>query len=320
MKKEYCIKGEFFYEIVDNKTKKVIVKSKKQKNIILNQGLDFLAIRSFVENTAYCAVGSSVVGPLYTDTGLVGEFDRTNNLDTSVPIYANTTLSGNVYSFIRVFKFDTSVNPASYGTLGLSYTGTSGNNLFSKAIILTATGGAGPVVVNNGQYLRVYYTINVTINPSTATSGNSNIINLPAADGGTYGLQLIGLKSINTNNVIGFWDAGQDCNELYSSTEIFLSTSNSALSSFGSSTNRSSGTNYTIKASTSYAGPGSGVTFKRANFGKNVAVNTINSMGIGVIGSSFTNSGFAYVFNNGQSKGGAFNLAPIFTYSIVSHS
>ena len=122
MNREYKLEGEFFYEIVDEKTQKVLVKSKKKKNLILNQGLDFLALRSFVENVAYCAVGSSTVAPLYTDTGLIGEFDRTANLDTSLANYASTTLTGNVFSFTRVFKLDTNVNPAYYGTVGWSYT------------------------------------------------------------------------------------------------------------------------------------------------------------------------------------------------------
>lgn len=320
MKREYGIRGEFFYEIVDEKTKKVLAKSKKKNNIILNQGLDALFARSFVDNVAYCAVSSSAVGPLYTDTGLINEFDRTNNLDSSIGTSASTSLVGNVYSFTRVFKFDSSVNPNYYGTIGWSYTAAAGNNLFSKSLILTTAGGPGPVFVAQGQYLRVYYTINITINPSNSVGGNSNITGLPAADGGTYGLQLIGLKNINSQNVVGFYDAGNDCNELYSQVEIFLSTSSAALSSFGSSINRSGSTNYTAKSSNSYAGPGSGVVKKFAGFGKNNAVNTINSIGLGPIGSSTTNSGFAYIFTNGQTKGATFNLSPIFTYSIVSHS
>lgn len=318
MKREYGIYGEFFYEIVDDKTKKVIVKSKKKKNLILNQGLDFLALRSFVENVSSCAVSSSTIGPLFTDTGLISEFDRVSTLDTSLQTSASTSLSGNIYSFTRIFKFDTSVNPSFYGTIGWSYTNTPGNNLFSKSLILTPSGGAGPVFVASGQYLRVHYTINITINPSSSLNGNSNIASLPGIDGGTYGLQLVGLKSINSQNVVGFWDAGNDCNELESQIEAFLSTSSAALSSFGSSTNRSGSTNYIARSSNFYQGAGSGVVNKQVSFGKNNAINaTLRSMGTGVIGSSTTNSGFAYVFTNNINKAANFNLSPIFVFSVV---
>jgi hypothetical protein len=318
MKKQYGIYGEFFYEIVDDKTKKIIVTSKKKRNLILNQGLDFLNIRSFVENVSSCAVSASTVGPLFTDTGLTNEFDRVSTLDTSLQVSASTTLIGNTYSFTRVFKFDSSVNPALYGTIGWSYTNTVGNNLFSKSLILTPSGGAGPVFVAQGQYLRVHYTINVILNPSSATSGNSNITGLPGGDGGSYGIQYIGLKSINSQNVVGFWDAGNDCNELYSQVEIFLSTSTAALSSFGSSTNRSASTNYLSKSANTSAGSGTGIITKQASFGKNNAVNgAIRSMGTGIIGSSTTNSGFAYVFTNNQSKAAAFTMSPSFIYSVV---
>lgn len=318
MKKEYGIWGEFFYEIVDDKTKKVLVRSEKRKNLILNQGLDALAARSFVENVSNCAASSSTIGPLYTDTGLIGEFDRTATLDTSLQTSASTTLTGNVYSFTRIFKFDTYVNPNYYGTIGWSYTNTPGNNLFSKALVLTPGGGAGPVFVASGQYLRVYYTINITLNPSTAVNGNSNINGIPGGDGGTYGLQYIGLKNINSQNVVGYYDAGNDCNELESQVEIFLSTSSVALAAFGSSVNRSASTNYTAKSTNTYAGPGTGIVYKQVGFGKNNAVNAaIRSMGTGIIGSSTTTSGFTYVFTNNQSKSATFNLIPIFIYSVV---
>lgn len=318
MKKDYGIWGEFFYEIVDDKTKKVLVRSEKRKNLILNQGLDALFARSFVENVTSCAASSSTVGPLFTDTGLVNEFDRTSTLDTSLQTSASTTLVGNVYSFTRVFKFDTFVNPNYYGTIGWSYTNTPGNNLFSKALVLTAGGGAGPVFVASAQYLRVYYTISITLNPSTATSGNSNIIGIPGGDGGSFGLQLIGLKNINSQNVVGFYDVGQDCNELESQVEVFLSTSNAAVATFGTATDRSGSTNYTTRSSNTYAGPGTGIVYKQVGFGKNNAVNaSIKSMGTGIIGSSYTNTGFVYVFTNNQNKAATFNLSPIFVYTVT---
>lgn len=317
MLKQYGLYGEFYCEIVDAKTKKVESRTPKKKNLILNQGLDFLAIRSFVENVSSCAVSASTVAPLFTDTGLISEFDRTSLVDTSITPSAITTLVGNIYSFTRVFKFDTAVNPAIYGTIGWSYSTVAGNNLFSKSLILNTAGVPGAILVPQGKYLRVYYTINITLNPSSSVNGNSNIVGLPSSDGGNYGLQLIGLKQVTSLNTISFWDAGNDCNELYSSAEIFVGTSAAALAAFGSSANRSGGTNYTVLSSTQYQGSGSGITKKQATFGKSQAVNTLASFGIGVVGSSPTNSGFAYVFTNIQAKASNFGLNPIFTYSVV---
>ena len=270
---------------------------------------------------AYCAVGSSTVAPLYTDTGLIGEFDRTANLDTSLANYASTTLTGNVFSFTRVFKLDTNVNPAYYGTVGWSYTATPGNNLFSKSLILTVGGGAGPVLVLQGQYLRIYYTINVTINPSSTINGNSNITGLPAADGGSYGLQYVGLKAITSSNTYVAYDNGGFSNEMYYQNEAFLSTVGTAPAAFGATPVNRSTTSYLTQTTNVYAGPGTGIVKKIAGFGKNNAAGAaIASMGLGPVGSSTTNTGFVYVFTNVQTKAALYNFSPIFLYSIVSHS
>lgn len=314
MTNKYGIWGEFYWEIVDEKTGRIDSSGKKKKNLILNQGLDALAVRSFVDNVAYCAVSANTTAPLYTDTGLISEFSRTNTLDTSIANSSITSLVGNVYSFTRVFKFSANLNPAYYGSVGWSYSATIGNNLFSKALIEDTNGNANLIFVQASKYLRIYYTINITLSPSTSTSGNSNIVGI-SNDGGTYSIQLIGLKSINSSNVVGYYDAANDANELYSTAEIFVGTNSTALSAFGSSTNRSGSTNYVQSSSNTYLG--NGVLQKSANFGKGNAVNTLRSMGIGAVGSSSQNSSFAYVFTNNQSKLSAYLLSPTFQYSII---
>lgn len=316
MLNQKSIKGEFWWEIIDKETGSIIQTAPLKRNLILNQGLDFLAVRSFVSNVAYCALGTSTTAPLLTDTGLASEVLRTNTLDISIPNYAVTALNGNVYSFTRVFKFSNVSYTTAYGEIGWSYSGTTGNNLFSKAQIMDTAGTPRAIRLPNSTYLRVYYTISVTLSPSTSIAGPNNIDGLSAVTGVSQ-IQLIGLKKLNSDGSIGNWDVGTDCNELYSTVDTFVSRSSTALAAFGSSVDRSGSTNYT-NSSFSNTYIGNGVVWKSGTFGKTNANDTsLRSMGLGSVGSSTTNSGFVFVFDSSVTKDVNHLLTTTFIYSVV---
>lgn len=314
------IRGEFRWEVVDEATGEVVESSPLKTNLILNQGFDYAAQRSFVDNVAYCAIGTSTNAPLLTDTGLTAEAVRTNLLDTSIANSALTTLTGNVYAFRRIFKFASTTlsHTSGYGEIGWSYAALAGANLFSKAQLMDMNGNPGSIIVPTGKYLRVYYTISLTLNPSTSIHGPNNIDSFGSV-AGTGGLQLIGLKKLNADGTTGNWDAGADCNELYSTVDVFFADSSTALAAFGSTVNRSGSTNYIATPySGTYQGAGSGVMVKSGTFAKTAANDaTLQCMGYGPVASSTTNNGFAFVFDSTVTKDNLHLLTVTFVYTLV---
>jgi len=306
----YKLKGLFSWEII-NSDGSVFDSEPTRNNLILTQGINAVALRSFVENMLYCAIGTGSTPPLLSDTGLTGEVQRTGDVDGAVADACITTLSSNTYSLTKTFKFPANSFPITVGQIGWSWSNTAGNNLFSKALIVK-NGLPAQVTLGVGQYLRVKYTLQINISPSTAIVANSSIVNWSSP--GQYNVQLIGLRSILTDGSLSYYDAGQDCNEPSSISDIFYGTSSLALGAFGSSADRSGGTNYTTTATTTYQN--NGTTFKTASFGKNVGASTsIRSIGIGKAGSSPTNSGFVFLFDTNQTKGSDFIFNPKFIYT-----
>lgn len=307
----YGINGFFIFETVDDATG-VVESCPVKKNLILNQGIDYVAARSFVENMLYCALATSSVPPLLTDTGLVNEVMRTGDIDNTVENACITTLVGNIYSTTKVFRFPTLLSPITIGTLGLSYSATPGNNLFTKSLVITENGNPGPVTAGTGKYFRVSYTIQITIGPATPQSGSANITGwtVPAQ----WMMQYIGLKKLNSDGSVGFWDAGQDANEPSAVAGIFLGENSTALAALGSAVNRSGSTNYVTTSSNTYLGGGR--LIKQGSFGKTVSDYTsLRSMGLGVVGSSTSNTSFAVVFDGNQTKGADYILPLQFVFS-----
>lgn len=312
MLKKYKLRGFFKIEVVDEKTRLVEKSLPVTNNLILTQGKDFVAQRSFVENILYCAVGSGSSAPLLSDTGLANELARTNTVDGSVTSACLTSLSSNVYSLKKTFKFSTITSPVTYGEIGWSYSSSSGANLFSKALIIDINGNPSPVQLGVGKYLRVVYTLEITLTPNTSQTGSANISGWTT--NGSYMLQKIGLRSITADGSLSYYDSADDCNEPSAAADFFLGTSSAALASFGSATDRSAGTNYVKGCALEYLG--NGVSYKKVSFGKGEAVSsTLRSLGVGKVGSSTTETGFAYVFDANQTKGSEFLLPLKIIYS-----
>ncbi len=310
----YKLRGEYRWEIVDEATG-TVERASGRTNLILNQGIAYTAVYSFAECAQYCAIGAGNTAPLLTDTGLTDERYRTGNLDTSLQTYASTSLAGNAYAILRVFKFS-DVSPfTAYGQIGWSPIATAGSNLFSKAQIVNETGSPQPVTVPAGKYLRVYYTLTVTLSPTASTAGNSNIVGLNVA--GTYSMQFVGLRSITSSGSLSYYDAGNDCNEPSAASTFFIGRSSLALTSFGAAADRSGSTNYTTTASSTYVG--NGLTRKRGSFAKTAANDTaLRSFGNGLTGSSTVNSGFVFVFNAVQTKDSDHILTVDIYYNVTS--
>lgn len=308
-KRNYGIAGHFFWQIVDKETGRVESQSPVKKNLILNQGLDYIAARSFIENIIYCALGSAGTAPLQTDTGLASEKVRFNSLDQTVPGYASTSLNGNVYSLTLVFAAPVEKLGSYYGEIGWSYASSAGNNLYSKSQILDVNGNTGIIFVPINKYLRVSYTLSVTINPNQIQTTSANISDPTlsfVSSTGQHMIQLIGLKSINSNGTIGYYDVGSGCNEPSGPCSLFLSTNGTGLAPFGSS-NLRTGAYYSGPAAFSY-NDGSYQCIKSTSFGKSFNASGLNSFGLGSNGQPQNNSGFVHVFNSPQTKAAGYIL------------
>ncbi len=312
IKTHYGLRGFYSWEEVDEKSGIILRKSPNKNNLILNQGIDFIAVNTFIANIGYCAIGTSFSPPLLSDTGLGNEINRTNTLDNQDTVIAATTLSGNVFSLTKVFKFTANKDYYSVGELGWSPSAVAGNNLFSKVQMVDQNGTPGIVTITAGKYLRVKYTLQITITPNVSTAGSSNITGW-SSNTGNYSVQYIGLQGINTDGNLIDFDAGGTCNEPSVYSTIFFNTDSTALAGFGSAVARS-GTTYTKTASVTYNG--SGLLLKRCGFSKTDAnSSTLRCAGIGPSSSPEQNSGFVFVFNSNQTKDSNNILRMIFTYT-----
>lgn len=295
----FKINGEFYWEEVDSQNN-IIVSSSKKHNIILNKGIDLLSQFSFAECILNVALGDGAIPPLYTDLGLSNEVYRTNQVDTSVKNPCGSYLIGNIYTIYKTFKTNIVPQPVTFREIGWSPYDGDGNYLFSKSLLFSADHLSNQITIQPGHFLRIYYYINITLSPSTIQTGQFDITGWSNTNGSSM-IQLIGLRSLNADGTLGYFDAGNDCNEPSGNSEIFIGESSDSLSLFGLSTNRSGSTNYKMTATNIYAG--NGKLYKRILFKSFDAINSnLNSVGIGVIGSSETNSGFVFVFDNQQVK------------------
>lgn len=293
------VKGIFSWQIVDAETLEIVNSNAHQNNLVLNQGLDFIASNTFAGCTIACAVGSSPNPPLNTDTGLGQELVRTTSLDLA---YApcSTNLFGNLLAIQRTFSFPIQTQDQQFSEIGWSYSPTAGTNLFSKAQIEDVNGNPITITVYHNQYLRVTYTLQVTISPSVSTANGAIVDGWPTSAGQNQ-IQYIGLQAVNSNGGLVAYDAGGLANEPSQVAEIFLATGAQSLAPFGSGINRlapfTTGATATLGNYTS----GSYTNYKTATFGRAVTGN-YNSMGLGILGNSYSGSSFVEVFNSPQTK------------------
>lgn len=130
-----------------------------QKNLILNQGLDFFGGSNGTDVMAYCVIGSGNSQPSYTQ----------NKLDTAVLGVSGTASStkydynaadGNLYKTNRVCKYSfTGLNNVNISELGLAstYSNTSTYYLCTRALIKDSNGNPTTITVLSGESLQIYY-------------------------------------------------------------------------------------------------------------------------------------------------------------------
>ena len=145
------------------------------KNLVLAQGKNRFFGGTWAGSLAsYCAVGTGTTTPASTDVGLGAEVKRTGTLLSSGTGTASYSDGRVVYTYTHDFAEET-VNK-NYSELGWSWSGSSGNNLFSRVLI-----SGGTVTVLAGQQLRVVYVLTWSVTPYVETAGTLTVAGWPVA-------------------------------------------------------------------------------------------------------------------------------------------
>ncbi len=308
----HSLKGFFTWQIVDSASDKILSSNDLQQNLILNQGLDYVASRTYAANIVACAIGSSVIPPLNSDTGLTNELARTITYDTAY-LPCLTSLSSNTLSIRKTFKFATQTQDQQFGEIGWSYTSAPGNNLFSKAQLLDTNGNPILLTVYRNQYLRVTYTLQITLAPATPLA-NGNVIDGWTTATGQSQVQLIGLQGVSSDGSLTSFDAGGTANEPSELADIFISTNSTALATIGSCIDRSGGAGETGATLSTYTN-GSFSRYKTVTFGRSYSGSTFRSMGIGISGDAIVHNTYVELLDTNQTKSASFELTINIVYA-----
>lgn len=135
-----------------------------QKNLILNQGLDFFGFGTNVGNVEsimnYCIIGSGNSTPTYAQNKLDNAIAGVSGSGFSSKYDYNASKDGNLYKTNRVCKYSFSglnnVNVSEVG-LAIAYSDTSNYSLCTRALIKDSNGNPTTITVLNGEKLDIYY-------------------------------------------------------------------------------------------------------------------------------------------------------------------
>lgn len=164
-----------------------------QKNLILNQGLDFLG-RDEGFMTAYCVIGSGNSAPSFSQNKLDAFLAATGT--TGYPVYKtdyDKIRDGNLYkaSVTNKYSFTNIVGNISEVGLASNYTNSSSYNLCTRALIKDSNGNPTTISVLSGEILDIYYKLwritdltdkNTTLNVLDGVGGSVayNVITRPS--------------------------------------------------------------------------------------------------------------------------------------------
>ena len=149
-----------------------------QKNLILNQGLDFFGGGKGADMMAYCVIGSGNSQPVYTQnkldtaiTGVVGSLD-------SYKYDYDAARDGNLYKTNTVCKYSfTGLNNVNISEVGLAsnYSNKTTYYLCTRALIKDSQGNPTTITVLSGEILEVYYKL-WAIYDTTDKTGQINVL------------------------------------------------------------------------------------------------------------------------------------------------
>ena len=150
-----------------------------QKNLILNQGLDFFGGNNGSDMMAYCVIGSGNSQPVYTQNKLDTAVLGVSGTEYSTKYDYNASTDGNLYKTNRVRKYSfTGLNNVNISELGLAstYNNTTTYFLCTRALIKDSQGNPTTITVLSGEVLEIYYKLWIVYDVTNKT-GTLNLLN-----------------------------------------------------------------------------------------------------------------------------------------------
>jgi len=306
---DFYAQGFFSWAVINSDDRIVRYSRGKKKNLILNQGLDGIAVRSWAESFKVCAVGTGANAPASSQTGLSEEVKRTQ-LYLDMENACSAELVDNKFLLKRTFVFSPEGTPIIYREAGFSHSTSVGGNLFSKIAL--------PLVsVDAGERLIIQYELLLSLEPITSVALTNPVLNRTSS--GLFQFQNIGLAGINSVGETIHFDEALSCNEPSASAKGFLSINSSPPAGFPTAEDRT-GTTFEKDLTLSSYVAGTYTREKILTTTKSEAAGSWSSCGVGSsAGNSFANTGLVYVFNAPLVKAsGILSLHFRYRWSIVT--
>ena len=149
-----------------------------QKNLILNQGLDFFGGDNGSNMMSYCVIGSGNSQPSYTQNKLDTAVAGIIGVASSTKYDYNTSTDGNLYKTNRERKYSfTGLNNVNISEVGLAsnYSNTTTYYLCTRALIKDNNGNPTTITVLNGEQLEIYYKLWAVFD-TTDKTGQVNLL------------------------------------------------------------------------------------------------------------------------------------------------
>ena len=177
-----------------------------QKNLILNQGLDFFGGGHGANMTTYCAIGSGGSTPVATQTHLDAFAAITRGLYTpSASDYTYTDDGSDTYKTSTTHKYTfTGVDDVNVSEVGLVSSGSASSNYYlcTRVLIKDSLGAPTTISVKSDETLDIYYKVWQVY----STLDSEHVINVSDGSGGIVPYNAtVRLESVgdNISRVIG---------------------------------------------------------------------------------------------------------------------
>lgn len=149
-----------------------------QKNLILNQGLDFFGGGDGLNMMAYCVIGSGNSQPSYTQNKLDTAITGVTGITVSTKYDYDAAQDGNLYKTNTVNKYSfTGLNNVNVSELGLAsaYSNATTYILCTRALIKDSNGNPTTITVLSGEILQIYYKLWAVFD-TTDKTGQINLL------------------------------------------------------------------------------------------------------------------------------------------------
>ena len=175
-----------------------------QKNLILNQGLDFFGGGKGMNMMEFCIIGSGNSQPSYTQNKLDATVAGVYGTDFSTKYDYDASRDGNLYKTnkVRKYTFD-SLNNVNISEVGLASNFSSSIDYYlcTRALIKDTQGVPTTITVLSGEVLEIYYKLWQVFD----TTDKVGTINLLDGVGGSVAYNYSSKVVTNTNESVNYF-------------------------------------------------------------------------------------------------------------------